>query len=562
MPSALRDGCLNARMVAKGSSRGERNSDLIRFLVAYTAGVMSERTLLLSTVVYAYERGGSATAGFAALGLLSPRVVAAPFAAKAADGARPNRTFLGLFLVKTIVLIGAATGAWTGAPLAVVVCCAGIVVGSISFLRPTAAVVVPGLVRSARQLTTTNLRMGLAGNASALIGPLTAAILIRWGGPALALTACAALNALAVLATLPLRRLDDPRERTAEKGGAIRLLVGQIEAMRQRPSVPSILAVAGAQYVLLGSLDLIYVVLTATVFDLGRSGSALLGMLFGVGALANGLTSRLLVARGRLAPLVVGALILMAICLSALGAKPALWVAFVALPIIGFSRSLLDLSARMLLQRSAPPGGVASAFAVVELLSGVGAASGAIITQILIAWLNVRAAIFGIVVVFFLVFVGTIRRLWKADDGANVPVVAIRLLRTLPVFSPMSPTQLESVAGSAREISLKAGTKVICEGEEGDCFYAVSSGKFDVVMQGEHVRFAERGGSFGEVALLTNVPRTATITAVVDGELLAIDRGPFLAAVTGHDSSRQAAWGVMRGMRLGFELSDDGPIPD
>jgi CRP-like cAMP-binding protein len=83
-----------------------------------------------------------------------------------------------------------------------------------------------------------------------------------------------------------------------------------------------------------------------------------------------------------------------------------------------------------------------------------------------------------------------------------------------------------------------------------------------VVMQGEHVRFAERGGSFGEVALLANVPRTATITAVVDGELLAIDRGPFLAAVTGHDSSRQAAWGVMRGMRLGFELSDDGPIPE
>lgn len=543
-------------MTEKKNRRSMGNSSLLRFFVAYSAGVIAEKTLLISTVVYAYERGGSATAGFASLALLSPRIVAAPFAAKAADGTRPNRTFFSLFFVKTLVLLAAAVGVAVGAPLAFLVGCSGIVVGCISFMRPTAAVVVPGLVRSARQLTVTNLRMGLVGNASALIGPLLAAALIQVAGPGLAFSACALLNGCAAFVTWPLRRLDNTGAVSLGRPGAFRLLVDQFGAIRQRRTVPPILAVAGVQYVLLGSLDLFYVVLARQVFGLGPSGSALLGVLFGVGALLNGLTAGLLVARRRLAPLLFGGLFLIVGSLAILGAAPSVWVAVATLPIVGFSRSFIDLAVRMLLQRSAPPSATASAFAMVELLSGVGAAVGAVLTQVLIASVNVQAAIFGVALVLAVVSLVTVRRLWRADDAASVPIVAIRLLRALPVFSPLPPDQLELVAGSAREVPIVAGTEVIREGDVGDCFYAVAAGRFDVVMDGEHVRFAERGGSFGEVALLANVPRTASVTAAADGVVFAIDRDPFLAAVTGHDSSRQAAWGVVRGMRLGVELPD------
>jgi hypothetical protein len=48
--------------------------------------------------------------------------------------------------------------------------------------------------------------------------------------------------------------------------------------------------------------------------------------------------------------------------------------------------------------------------------------------------------------------------------------------------------------------------------------------------------------------LLADVPRTATVTSLDDGLVLAIDRAPFLIAVTGHDTTRQAAWGVVRSL--------------
>ncbi len=547
-------------MQTRKGSKSERNGDLIRLLLAFVSAVMAEWALLISTVVFAYERGGSATAGYASLGLLLPGILAAPFAGKAADGDRPNRTFFGLFVVTTSVMGAAAIGAWADAPLAVVVGCASLGIGSIAFLRPTAAVVAPGLVRTARELTVANLRMGEAGNASALAGPLMAAGLIGLGGPALALAACASLNLLAAVATWPFRSRDVPSATAPAAHGAMRLMWTQIRGLKDRPSVPPILAVTAVQYVLLGSADLLYVVLSAKVFDLGRSGPALLASLFGVGALLNAISARFLVARGRLAPLLLGAFLVLTVGLGLLGVKPLLWVAFGVLPAVGFSRSLLDLSARMLLQRSAPPEAVASVFAIVELLAAVSTALGVLMTQVLIATVNVQAALLGIAVVFAFVFVLTVSRLRRADDGAKVPVVAIRLLRTLPVFAPMPPRALESVAGSAHEVVVVAGSEVIREGDQGECFYAVASGRLEVVMQGEHVRFVERGGSFGEVALLANVPRTATVVARTDATLLAIDRVPFLTAVTGHDSSRQAAWGVMRGMRLGFELSEDGPV--
>ena len=97
---------------------------------------------------------------------------------------------------------------------------------------------------------------------------------------------------------------------------------------------------------------------------------------------------------------------------------------------------------------------------------------------------------------------------------------------------------------------------MIAEGEEGDRFYAVADGSFDIVAHGRHVSTVRRGGCFGEVALLANVARTATITASRSGSLLAIDRVPFLIAVTGSDSSRQAAWGVIRTM--GLDVAIDG----
>ena len=264
----------------------------------------------------------------------------------------------------------------------------------------------------------------------------------------------------------------------------------------------------------------------------------------------------MLVKRDRLAPLLASALACIAIVSFALALAPALATALVLFSVVGFSRSLLDLTSRMLLQRATPADSLAAIFGAIELFAGVGMVVGSLMTQLLIAASGVDAALIGLGIFFTGLLLLTWRSLRVADDSADIPIVAISLLRRIPAFAPLPPLALEAVARAATEVSVAAGEAVVTEGEEGDAFYAVVDGSFDITISGRRVSTAERGASFGEVALLANVPRTATVSASCPGSLLAIQRVPFLIAVTGSDSSRQAAWGVIRTLELGVDIGD------
>ena len=524
---------------------------LIRVVSAYGLVVVAEWALWIAIIVYAFEQGGSPAAGLTSLGLLVPAALAAPFSGALADGPRPNRTLVTVYGVESLALAGAALSAALSAPLIVVVAFSAVAVAALGFVRPTLSVVVPGLVRTARELTHTNLRIGRCDSAGVLVGPLIAGGLVATDGPWLALVACAALNGVGFILTLPLARMDPPKgESTGLQLPDVRSIVGGLRSLTHRRGVPTLLIVTGGQYVLVGALDLLYVLLAADVLHLSRSGPGVLAAVVGGGALLSGFASSSLVARGRLAPLVAASLAVISVSLLALGWSATLLAALVALPAIGFSRSLLNLTSRMLLQRSAPPTAVASVFAAVEMLSGVGMAVGSVLTQILIAAAGVRTALVGLGILFGALLAFTARQLWRADDNADVPVVAIRLLRALPLFASLPPLPLEAVGRAAKEVAVPVGTVVVAEGDEGDQFFAIASGQLDVELEGEHIRTLERGDSFGEVALLADLPRTATVIARTPCELLSIDRPSFLLAVTGHEASKNAAWGSIQGLRF------------
>jgi CRP-like cAMP-binding protein len=84
------------------------------------------------------------------------------------------------------------------------------------------------------------------------------------------------------------------------------------------------------------------------------------------------------------------------------------------------------------------------------------------------------------------------------------------------------------------------------EGEAGDRFYLVASGKARVSVNGHEVARLDEGDFFGEIALLRNVPRTATVAALTELELYALERDDFLSAVAANPESAVAAEGLVR----------------
>jgi Cyclic nucleotide-binding domain len=192
------------------------------------------------------------------------------------------------------------------------------------------------------------------------------------------------------------------------------------------------------------------------------------------------------------------------------------------------------VAAQTLLQRTTPTHVLSRVLALGEALSSLGWAVGSLAVPLLVALGGIRAALIGLGALLPLFVAARLRVLATVDSEATVPVVEIAFLRGMPIFSILPAPALEGLAQAAERLTVEAGTDVIVQGEEGDRFYAVADGRFEVRADGRPVATLDRGDGFGEIALLRNVPRTATVRALSAAQLYAIDREAFLVAVTGH----------------------------
>ena len=525
------------------------NGDLVRHVVTRLLAVAAEWAVFIGVLKYAYDREGTGATGLASIALLLPYVIAAPIAGTLAERLPPNRVRLAGLGVQAVGYGASGAAALADLPTVWVVAPAMLAVGALTTLRPTGAVLLPAIVRSTRELTVGNLWTGYAETAGGLAGPAVATVLLAVGDAPLVIIGCAAMAILAAAVTALPRPIDPPGgSTTTDRVGPIRTMRRNLAELGTRPGVLGVLAVAGAQFVVSGALDIIVVVVAEDRLGLGAAGPGLLLTAIGGGAVAGGLVSTVLVRGRRLAPLLAIAMVVVAALAFTIGLTLSVVAAFVILPLIGLARAVIDLLADVLLHRSAPPEILASVYAVIEVASGVGLILGSLGTQALLAVADPETALMGVGAFFVLLLAVTARSLRSADDAADVPVVPMSLVRQLPVFSALPRAELETLCRSAIEVPTRPGEVLIREGEAGDRFYAVASGTFEVTVAGVAVHRAKRGHGFGEIALLADVPRTATVTSLDDGLVLAIDRAPFLIAVTGHDTTRQAAWGVVRSL--------------
>jgi CRP-like cAMP-binding protein len=134
------------------------------------------------------------------------------------------------------------------------------------------------------------------------------------------------------------------------------------------------------------------------------------------------------------------------------------------------------------------------------------------------------------------------RALARLEAGTAVPEEAFRLLRSLPLFAPLPLALVEDLSHRLVPVETQAGTPVVREGTRGDHSYVIAAGEFNVSSRPGSFPSLAAGDVFGEIALLHDVTRTATVTARTDGELYALDRDTFLTAVSRHRfTTRKAA---------------------
>ena len=207
------------------------------------------------------------------------------------------------------------------------------------------------------------------------------------------------------------------------------------------------------------------------------------------------------------------------------------------------------MSAVTLMQRAVRDEVLGRVFGALQSILVLGLAVGALITPVLLNWIGTRATLIVVGATLPILAVLLSRRLRTIDARATIPAERVELLRANPIFAPLPPPSIEHLAIKLVPVSVSGGDTVFRQGDHGDRFYVVEDGRCEITIDGEKVADAWPGEAFGEIALLRDVPRTATVTAVEETKLLALERDDFIATVTGYAPSREAADAVI-GTRL------------
>lgn len=524
------------RLGVFGSLPGNRA--LVRVLAAYALFILTEDSVWIAMLVFAYAHGGATTAGLVALAQLVPAAVLAPVAAAVADRRSPVVLLTVGYLAQAVGMAGTATAVAVGAPLAAYAA-AVFASTAVTTTRPAQSTLIPSVAATPDQLTAANVVAGWLEAAGIAAAGLLTGVLIVFGGVASVFAVCSGFG---VIAALLVARLGVPALALPPEQGAA-MLAGVGEGLRlaaRQPRLRLMLALLTAEAVVLGALDLLFVILAISV--LGRSGAwaGYLNFAFGLGAVLAATVSAMLVGR-RLGAPILGAALLLSAALAALAFGLGLAGTVVLLAVVGATRALLDVAARTLLQRSVPAHLLGRMFGVLEGLTMAGLALGALLVPLLVHWGGSRLALLGAAAVLPLAAVAGGRALLGLDAGARVPVVEIGLLRSIPLFAELPAPAIEGLAAALTQIDVPVGTDLIHQGDGGDTYYAIAAGQLDVRQDGRFLHRCGRGEGVGEIALLRSIPRTATVTAHTDATVYELNREHFLTAVLGHAATHHQA---------------------
>jgi hypothetical protein len=515
-----------------------QDPDLRRLQTGWMAVNAGQWAYLVTNLVVAYDAGGPAATGLLGVASFIAPTVVSPFAGIPAARWRPERVLATVTAIRVLAVALTVGLIALDGPFLLLVPLVLVESGAGAIGRSLQIGLQPLLARSPAELVAANVAAGTAEGLGTFAGPALSGVLLTLVGPLGSYLGVLAVYALAVAAVAGMHV---PPTRRGTAPSVRRELVAGIRAVARTPSTLLVLSSLDIQAGVRGALLVLTVVAAIELFGMGDAGVGALNAAFGAGGVAGAVGAVALAGRARLAPWFAVALAGWGLPIVFLGLITSPAVAIGLMIIIGASNAVLDVAGFTLLQRTTPN---ADRIAVMGLLisaAGATMAIGGFVAPILVDQLGIEGALIATGLVLPILALATWPGVRNADQSAVVDTARVTRIRADPLFAPLSMAVIEQLSDQLVPTTFKRGDELIREGEPGDRYYLIERGRVEVSQDGQPVREQGPGDSFGEIALLRDVPRTASVRALEPVDTLTLSRDDFLGTLCGQTASRRIA---------------------
>jgi MFS family permease len=514
---------------------------LRRAQISFGAMWAGESAFMVSLAVVAFGDGGVAAVGVVTAARMATAALVAPFLATMADRVRRERVLTCIGVVRAAMLGCAAAVTAAGGPAAATYAFAVVATVAVALYRPAHSALLPALARSPADLTSANAVRGMLDSLATLGGPVAAAALLALSGPAVVLAVCAAASLVAGLVVVGLP-YDAPPRADAVRGSAGRDVAQGFAAIAADRTLALITGLGLVQTFTRGCLTVFAVVVAIDLLDTGDPGVGVLNAAVGAGGVVGSLVAFGLVRHSGLATWFGIGIALFGAPLALIGAVPEQAAAIALLALVGVGNALIDVSGFTMLARFTDEAVLARMFAGFEAILTLGVALGGLLAPLLIEVLGRRPALVAVGLLAPVAVAACWPALRRLDGRLRVRDADVEILRTVPMLGVLPATTIEQLGARLERAEYAPAQAVFEQGDAGDRFYVVESGRAEVVLGGGVVNTLGAGDGFGEIALLNDMPRTATVRASGDEPLRvgALQRSAFLTAVTGYPVSATA----------------------
>jgi MFS family permease len=550
---------LGGRLSSSGAAFAAvfRNRNLRWLELAWSASIVGHWAFLVAVSVYAFEQGGARAVGLIFLLRLVPAGIVSPFAGLLADR-YPRERVLIVTEVTRVVLVGAVAACVLLDASSVLVYALAIAATiAVTPFRSAQAALTPTLARDPAELTAANAVASGVESLAVFVGPALAGLVLAMADTSAAFIVSVALIALSACFLTLLRIERKPRPQgEIEASTLVHEALAGFRTIWEQPALRVMMLLLTAQTAVAGLVQVFIVVIAIDLLDLGAGGVGFLNSAIGIGALIGAVGALTLTGARRLTPAFMAGNLAWGLPLVVVGLWPEAAVALILFALLGLGNSIADVAGLTIIQRAVPDDVLARVFGVIQMLWFAAIGIGAALAPALISWLGLETSL----VVTGLAMLVLVVVLWPRVariDATSPPPAAdeLRILGAIPIFSPLPGASLEHVAQRLVPLRHDPGTVIVRQGEAGDRFFIVAEGDVEISENGRVISELGAGGYFGEIALIRDVPRTATVTAKTPVVLYALDRDDFLATVTSHAPSADAAEEVVSSRLAGVPVA-------